>query len=515
MRPVANYSMSVVPPDALGLHRKVEAAIADWLTAKGIIDLERPERFNLRDGRTAELQRRQFRTGAGELLEMSLTEPTDAGIFQTYLVAGRRDAAVGVSCSLRAGTLSGEVVPTRFEVRCPAVLRAIIELQDGWTYGASPLRTSPLRLTDSDGARQFVELAWSKERALPIVAISEDHGVFLHPGIDRALALDLAGLATVVVLESTASWELTRTRGKAWSCFGGAVRVFWPDLHSSTDPYRHPLWTPRRLLENVVDSADAAERIRRQLRRLVFSQSALSVREPALFSALRRSVRDDELAASRDAASRVQDAGNTIEAQLQVIVALYEEIDRKDDRIEELEQDLADLRAQNANLQESIRRWSEPASDEVPPEDEIPPATVEDAVLLAMDKYDDTLRFGGDVNAGIRSLAPDAGPPDKILRYLGKLSDLTVLLRSGKVGRNTLDWLAGQGVSASRESETIRNSKSEMQRRIWDDGTGQGRQFELHLKPVEATHPDKCVRIYFEYDRASCVTVIGWVGRHP
>jgi hypothetical protein len=54
-----------------------------------------------------------------------------------------------------------------------------------------------------------------------------------------------------------------------------------------------------------------------------------------------------------------------------------------------------------------------------------------------------------------------------------------------------------------------------MRARTWDDGTGRRRQFELHLKPAEGTSPDRCVRIYFEYDDASGRSIIAWVGRHP
>lgn len=51
--------------------------------------------------------------------------------------------------------------------------------------------------------------------------------------------------------------------------------------------------------------------------------------------------------------------------------------------------------------------------------------------------------------------------------------------------------------------------------RPWDDGNGQRKVFDWHLKPSDATAPDRCVRIYFEYDENRRKTVVGWVGRHP
>jgi hypothetical protein len=69
-------------------------------------------------------------------------------------------------------------------------------------------------------------------------------------------------------------------------------------------------------------------------------------------------------------------------------------------------------------------------------------------------------------------------------------------------------------VNASGESETVKNSASERRKRTWHDGTA-AREFDLHLKPTDATHPDRCVRIYFDYDEERELGVIGWVGRHP
>lgn len=78
-----------------------------------------------------------------------------------------------------------------------------------------------------------------------------------------------------------------------------------------------------------------------------------------------------------------------------------------------------------------------------------------------------------------------------------------------------MGWLLARGVVVSPEDETTRNSATEMARRRWDDGRGAKRQFELHLKPADAVAPDRCVRIYFDYDDALRKTVVGWVGRHP
>jgi len=85
------------------------------------------------------------------------------------------------------------------------------------------------------------------------------------------------------------------------------------------------------------------DRIRSQLRRLVFSQSTLAVREPSLFAALRHDLRERELELAWEEAARAADSQATVASQLQKIVELLQKVSVKDDQIEELERENADL----------------------------------------------------------------------------------------------------------------------------------------------------------------------------
>lgn len=133
-----------------------------------------------------------------------------------------------------------------------------------------------------------------------------------------------------------------------------------------------------------------------------------------------------------------------------------------------------------------------------------------------MEECADTLVFGAAVTEGesVGTLAPDAGPPEKVLRYLRVLGEFTKAKRSGPLGTTAIKWLEGRNVTASGESETGRSSQKERQARTWDDGYGGRRFFDWHLKPKDATSPDHCVRIYFDYDEDFGKTVVGWVGTH-
>ena len=132
----------------------------------------------------------------------------------------------------------------------------------------------------------------------------------------------------------------------------------------------------------------------------------------------------------------------------------------------------------------------------------------------AIKDFPGVLTFGSDVDTGVKGLAPDAGPPEKIYIYLQTLAETVHLRRGSGLGLGLIPWLQNKGVSVSGESETVKGSTAENRKRTWNDGAG-SRLFDLHLKPSDGTSPDRCVRIYFDYDDTRRVVVVGWVGRHP
>jgi hypothetical protein len=336
--------------------------------------------------------------------------------------------------------------------------------------------------------------------------VSDHQGLILHPNLPNDLARDLCGIATVIATDSRASWEVTRTRGREWSCYNGAIRIYWPISAAGEIPQRHPLWTAERLLHGVSDTGAAADRIRRQIRRRIFGLSTFAHSAPALSDTIRVAAGEQRLSELREAARQ----GGDWEA-------LADEYAKENDRLrrqmDEVRAEKADLMTQLTNLQESLQ-WQPAESSDVTPEEFVPPETVSEAVDQARDRHGVFLVFGTEVERSIQGLSSDAGPPDKILKYLDALAEMTKARVQGTLGTAPLKWLNQRGIVASGEGEVVRKSKSEMAARTWNDGVAD-RQFNLHLKPVEAVSPDRCVRIYFDFDDESGKTVVGWLGRHP
>lgn len=507
MRKVARYAFDVraAAIDAAVVWGSAQQLVEKWLASKGTRhEVDGLTHIEFSDGRTGTASFTHLKGGDGETVAWVVEEPTDGGIFRTTLAVGRNEESIAASCELEAGAPASVLAPVIFDARCPQVLRDIIDLGAPWLVRDTPLSTRPLRFDHDSGGDELGELIRRPDRALPMVVVSEDEGLVLHPGIAETMARDLAGVAIVAIATTAASWRLTNTLGVDWSCYNGAIRLYWPLPAVGDNPFRHPLWTPRRLLDGVPGTLEAARRIRTQLRRKILGLSTLTMRRHPMFDNVERAHRAQMLETRRKEAS----------SQQELLDLLEEDNERLDDENRSLKEKVALLEVDLANAQAMLEWATKESAEEIPPDEEVPPVTVAAAVEKAKKKHGSLLVFGDDVDAGIESLADDAGPPDKVLDYLRGLADLAAALRKGAIGATKVKWLGERCFHVSGESDTIKNNKAEMKLRTWHDGQVR-REFEFHMKPSDATSPDRCVRIYFDWDQDLRKVVIGWVGRKP
>ncbi len=269
-----------------------------------------------------------------------------------------------------------------------------------------------------------------------------------------------------------------------------------------------PAGAESRLLERTESRDIAAQQLRNQLRRQMLALSTYTITEPVLLLEIRQEASDTRIRALRE---RAESDG--------AWQALAEEYDKENQSLKrksaDLEEELGRAQAQVDNLSLAFRHQNISSEDQaIPPESEPSIHTVVDAVEAATDNFATELIFGDDVIHGANDLAEDAGPPDKVYDYLRTLAEMTRARNTGGLGKDVIIWLTENGARASNESETVLNSNVEMNKRTWSDGRGR-RRFERHLKPTDRTSPDRCVRIYFDYDESIGKTIVGWVGRHP
>jgi hypothetical protein len=508
MREVARYAFSAPIAelaDASGAWVSVCRMVDRWIASKGTRrEHDAGIQIEFGDGRVADLSTIEMSCSSGNAISWTLEEPTEGGVFKTGIALGRSADVIAVACELDAGAPVQVVAPVVFEARCPQVLRDIIESEIPWSTRETRLSTRPLRFTGDQGGTDLSDLIISEVRSLPLVIVSAFEGLVLHPGIAEGMARDLAGLAIVATAADSASWVVTRTLGIDWSCYNGALRLYWPFRAMDRSPFRHPLWTSRRLLYGVDDTEQAARRIRTQLRRKILGLSTLTIRRHPIFDEIERGHRAQAADVRRKEAA----------SQGELLKLLEGDNDRLEDENRKLQDRVARLEADFANAQAMVSWAAKDDGEEVLPDEDVPPSTVAEAVAKARTRYARLLVFGDDVAGGIEPLAENAGPPEKILGYLVALADLAETLQKGPLGATIVQWLKDRGFHVSGESETIKNSRAEMKQRTWHDGRRR-REFDLHLKPTDATSPDRCVRIYFDWNADEKKVVVGWLGRKP
>jgi hypothetical protein len=460
--------------------------------------------FRLQNGKHATVQASSSSASSGQVRTWVLLEEIDGGFFETTVTVSREGIDMAALVTIAAGHGSNRIAPLFVDAHCPGIVGSIVE-DGGWSLGPTAIARAPLSVSGPVGGDDLIAALLRSDRTLPIVAISSQQGLLLHPDLPARLAKELTGLALVTVADDDACWRLTTRLGKALSCYGGAVRLYWPGFRASDNAFQHPLWTSDRMLSRAQTIDAAVVGVCNALRRRLMAVSIAALTPPPMIGRIRVA----------ETTERTELAGKELadQADYRGLADLYAATNTKlQEQVQTLEEQAQTLRQQLYRLQTEAA-WAD-ADDDLQPDSGAPPSTVSEAVERARRLFAGLVAFGDDVETGIAGLAAHAGPPEKVFAYLDHLAELARVRRVGPLGRGMVQWLSARNVEASTESETVTNNRSQMDRRTWSDGRGR-RQFELHLKPNDSTHPDQCVRIYFDWDETSEQVVVGWVGRHP
>ncbi len=431
----------------------------------------------------------------------SILEPIDDGHLQTdvnVLVDAERTA---FRCRISIAT-DGGMIPADVSLRPPRFVREVVGLGLPWTLGVAGERVFARDFpVDVDDVTELEALMDAPQRRLPIIIVSELDGETLAGDVHERLSQDLCGLAHTVRLSREASWELTRRRGREWSCYNGAIRLLWPFRSNSYDHRAHPLWTIDNLLR-----VDTAVQARNRLRGIIGGW----ILEASTFVADDPIFHDFEVAKLRRAADEVRAAAKEDGDMKGLADAYAKENDALRSRVDEQDKEIATLRKNIEALNIALR--SAPSASEAET-DEAPPQTIAEAVAAARTKLAGRVLIASETDADIEDLNPSAGPPDKILRYLLTLGDLADALAKGPIGQSVPIWLRERNVECSTDSETAKTSEKgkRFRNRVVE---GENVECEFHAKPAEGVSPDLCARIYFATGTEAPFVKVGYIGRH-
>lgn len=368
----------------------------------------------------------------------------------------------------------------------------------GQRVDAQPWSLDPSRIP------AFVrERLTSPERKLPIVLVTPENSTDA-PLIDPyALADQLAALADVFVLtDSAASWRLADEVGRAFSCFNGAIRLYWPNLDLKTDdPFQHPLWLPAWIHARPG-----------RTERALFSRLCLASARLITVGPVWKAV-NDASRSERDAALRAK--LEALGASHEAAQALLDDVDRieaeRDDlqlRVWELESQNSDLQREIDRLKESMRQmWQAPTSGAAVAEVEID--RVATAVRFAAGRFQH-LRF---LDSAYESAEKSNYRwPDRVFDAFEALDELAELRHRGSLGMDIERWLSERGIEYAAHLSPTTRSKYGQHYTFRVDGVD--RVMEEHLVFGNDGDPDRCLRVHMEWDADAAVWLIGHVGRH-
>lgn len=391
------------------------------------------------------------------------------------------------------------VRPEGKDVDRPAVVRELIEAFT-CNYGGHPLTTKASRVTARIAETFTRDVVLNSNRRLPVVVVSRDGEGACAVDPD-SLQSRLAGLATVAVYDEEATWTLTEQLGRPLTCFGGAVRVYWPSCSRDDNPLRHRRWLPEHARE-------LGPRLGRILLNLFVSRFRRYIDQGVYDNVTGRIRRAEQ----ERLLEEVREKAGDVEAAQQ----LFEEMAQAERHRTELQARLRELQAENELLRAELdqhkvnyRLIGATSQEDSETEEELEVGSVADAVKLATQRLT-SLRF---LPSATESAAQSPyHQPAQVYEAFETLDELAKERRRGPLGRSIEDWLGERGVPYSPHESQTTMGKWGHERQFRDgDRT---LTIEEHIKFGADGDPQYHIRIYVAWDEAAQSWIVGHVGRH-
>jgi hypothetical protein len=317
-------------------------------------------------------------TGDGVLWSLRGDDPDKnvAGrIWSSEISLGRAEQNGNVTLGLRLLVNSSE----QQLVIEPAVPGPVLQIADacGLVDGPVPIRTTAHHVSNASHVEMLSDWLISPCRKLPIIVATSDEREENPSGplldVD-ALGKALCGLAHVVFLPATFSFQLSDTLGKALTVFHGGIRVYEPGFDLDTDPRNHRLILGHNVRRSPTETAAELQRgmARESLRRSRLGHEIVS------FSAVRSAAVQKQKLSQAETGADDSVKVATLETQVTALSLQIDDLQGQVDQalqLSEEESDRADIAekqlfssaARIAMLEESISEAGKELIEAPPP----------------------------------------------------------------------------------------------------------------------------------------------------
>lgn len=274
----------------------------------------------------------------GRLIDLSWDYPDiyDQTLgWSTKLTALQAADKLIVAIEVSVKGLTFQILPASVRLGAPRLVKDISRLRSVY-LGAHPYNLAA-QIVPAEDIEALTTLLLDERRVFPVVVVSRQL-TNERPLVDSlALAGQLAGTAQVFELEDRwSAFALTEIVGKELSCYGGAVRLYWPRFAVVDDPYRHRSWMPWSL----ADDAGVAQMVN-ALSAITSEASAFRYVEPPLLTQARTNAQLKAREARREENPKEVDAW-------------IEDVEKLEDLLQRANAELSGLRAENITLKDNV-----------------------------------------------------------------------------------------------------------------------------------------------------------------
>ena len=413
---------------------------------------------------------------AGTMRRLLLDHPDSSRDFLRWKVdvaiLKSSDADVSVRIKIDIASIDDSITVPQFSFDRPRLVNLLLD-KFKLSYSGYPVTDRAIRIKQTE-LGELEEFIFSESRDFPVVAISPMHSGEL--AIDIApLVQHLTGIAYVCVFDSPLAANVFRDQvGYGWSCYNGAVRIYWPKARKIGNPTRHRFWTTYTL--KGMDPEEFAKGL------------LLDITEAAAFgSAAERDIMIVEAARRKAAEARSDERLAQLKSMLEEAKELGTRALSAKEEVEE-----------NARRQEE---WSRLLEAELEDKESIKKENQElHQRIIEKDSLIESLRYSLDQSSQICE-DTDVGVPETMAEVAGVLpqvvdSEALVILPSA------LD---------SANDSSFRNPE-----KVYKALLGLSHVAKLYHLGVEGKHPSELLRTVCQMDVSADIspTARGKYGRH-